>query len=230
MRKIREIWENITPNDKFVERAGKTILWFFAILFAVALLSFIPFFTPITDPILNAGRYVVWGVLGIYIFVVCCLILMQTFVLIKEYFFTSREKMRTGVAWVIGGLVSLLLMCSLFILLNMLGIELEEDDNIWGVWGASFIFSVMIGARCGMAICNEEISDNGKIQFKAWLIGVFAFGGFSSILEILLDQAWDMSWLVNGLLKIALVIILFFVLYTWQSIKIENLSDERKDK
>lgn len=246
----------LTDNADFIEwLKGASIIisiWSGLLFFITYLLSSIEFLDPITEPILTVGFYVLMAGMFVYIvYVVCAAIvflwlsledLIETVMRMKGFTLrgrsgaVARDKIRGGVAWMVGFFVSASLIFGLFTLMNMAVIEIisnsEEDTSIYSYrpWGAALVFSFMIGARCGMAIYEKSIdggvSDKGEVQFKAWLIGIFIFGVLSFLLDLVASQKLDQPWLVE--INLGIIGILFAVLKAWHDVKVSEFSGEVK--
>lgn len=202
---------------------------------------------------MKVGLYLFAFAAGSYFLWVGCLLLLLLLEGIKELpwalsnFFTSRDKIRTALGWIIAISVSIALMLGLSDLLNAFGvvtyIAFDEpilvshryyDEEIYGdmigLGTAILILSLMLGARSGMAIYEGNLSgglDNkSRIQFKAWLIGVLAFGVLTLLSYYILSDmnAEDNSWIIDCLIGG----ILFAILKPWYDLKIEYLTKSSK--
>ena len=130
-------------------------------------------------------------------------------------------------------------MAGLSALLNMLGIEtyINFDEPVWVVtrydeyekdtaWTgpglAVLILSLMIGARCGMAIYEGNIkggvAEKEEIQFKAWLIGVSVFAVLASIKDLFVEAST-----LGGIFDYAIAGVAFALLKPWHDHKLAAL-------
>ena len=102
------------------------------------------------------------------------------------------SRLFTAFAWLVGILVSVALMFGLGNLLYLFGIEIAEEEvaALLSPFSAAFIFSLMIGVRCGMAVYEKDIrggvTDKGEIEFRRWLIGVVVFGFLTTIIDVVI--------------------------------------------
>jgi hypothetical protein len=241
MKKFKTAWKKFSDSDLMDNlKVYFGIFVVFSLIFFPLMhgLSSIEFFAPFTEPIAKIGLYIGAFAVGIYFLVLGLLFLFWLFERTKELpdtlsdFFSSRDQIRAAIAWAVGILISVALIFSLFTLLYTWGIidpssDSEEKSFILSAGGAALIFSLMIGARCGMAIYKKNIrggvTDKGEIEFKACLIGIVSFGFLASIIDLAFGYEGANPWLAE-ISNLAIVGILFAILKPWHDVKISRLS------
>lgn len=134
----------------------------------------------------------------------------------------KAERAKSALAWIVGVASTIALSGIGIAFLNYLGVqtEFENEDEMAPAVAAIIILSAMTAARIGMAVytgsADANISEEGKLNFKAWFLGIAIWGIFGAILYALITGEGFLVYTLKYLLLVVGAIVIGCIMMAWR--------------
>lgn len=134
----------------------------------------------------------------------------------------SSERTRNVLAWTVG-IASMVVMVGIgFSVLQFFGVqtEFENEDEMAPALAAIIIVCIMLASRIGMAVYTGKldggVSEAGRLDFKAWILGISTWGFFGAVLYALIAGEGFFSYALKYSLLVAAGVVIGLVCWGWR--------------